>query len=239
MKRLHKIVAVFGVTIILSLLASPVFAGVAYITEFKAIPTDTTMSLTWVKAVGYTQTVIRSSATGYPSTPSDGTSVYTLYGVSYKQTGLIAGTTYYYTAWGYNGSSYSSDGTAAHVLMTTTASGGVNETLPTPAMDFAPTSPPTTTLTWFNTMQPFTGFLKSFEDSWGMATNTVPFTIGILILLFVGVGLYIRLKSPFVAICAVLVVDLGLIGLHLLPTYTVGVVLAFGVGVWALENIWI
>ena len=92
---------------------------------------------------------------------------------------------------------------------------------------------------WFAGLQPFSGFVQGFENAWGMATDTMPFTIGVLILLVVGILIYLKTKSPFVAIVADFAVDLGLVALGLLSPYTIGVVLAFGLGIWALENIWI
>jgi len=211
---------------------SPVF-----VTNLKAIPFPTTMSLSWVRAVGYSQTVIRYSTTTYPATIADGTLVYSGTGINYIQTGLTAGTTYYYTAWGYNGATYTSDASAAKVLMTTiVGTVPASTTIPTPSQP-TPSAPSSTN--WFAGLQPFSGFIKGFETSWGMNTDTMPFTIGIIILLVVGVGLYLKTKSPLIAIVADFVVDFGLIAMGLLSTWTVGVVIAFGLGVWALENIWI
>jgi hypothetical protein len=246
MKRLYKILLAITMVGILTLaIATPVLATTD-ITELKAIPTDTTMSLTWVKATGYLYTVIQCSTTAYPVTPLDGTRIYSGGGISYIQEAvdpsatplvpLTAGTTYYYTAWGYDGVNYTPDGSADKILMTTTAGAGTSDILTTPPY-VTPTEP--SSGGWFTGLQPFSGFVQGFEQSWGMKTDTMPFTIGILILLVAGVGIYLKTKSPFVAIVADFVIDLGLIGLGLLSTYTIGVVLAFGLGVWALENIWI
>ena len=211
-------------------------AGAGDINNLKAIPTDITMSLKWTKAVGYTSTVIQYSTSSQPVTPSDGINVYNGTGNNYKQTGLTAGTTYYYTAWGYTGSAYSADATADKIMMTTTAGGSIGDVLPTPpaVIPDAPSSKG-----WFAGLQPFSGFVQGFENAWGMATDTMPFTIGVLILLVVGILIYLKTKSPFVAIVADFAVDLGLVALGLLSPYTIGVVLAFGLGIWALENIWI
>jgi hypothetical protein len=233
---IRKILMMITVVILLSLATTTAVLAVVStnITEFKGIPTDTTMSLTWVKATGGTYTIIRYDTSGFPATPADGASVYSGIGISYIQTGLIAGTTYYYSAWGYDGVNYSSN--AIEIIMTTTASAGTSDVLTTPPYT-TPSSPSSTS--WFAGLQPFSGFMQGFEQSWGMSTDAIPFTFGILILLVAGIGIYLKTKSPFVAIVADFVIDLGLIGLGLLSSYTVGVVLAFGLGVWALENIWI
>ena len=242
MKRIRRILAVAAVTVILAMVASPVLATSLDITGFKAFYTDksdTQVSLLWVKS-SYARTIIRYSTTSYPATIADGTSVFTLgYSLitSYIQTGLTAGTTYYYSAWGWDGGiNYSPD--VANVMITTTANSGTSDVLPTPPVQ-TPTAIPTTPLAWFDGLQPFSGFVLTFEQSWGMQTNEMPFTMGILILLAVGIGLYLKTHSPLVAIVADFVVDFGLIALGLLSPYTIAVVLAFGLGVWALENVWI
>jgi hypothetical protein len=237
-----RIFAAVIVAIILSLvIVIPVFA-VAGVTSFSAIPADTTMSLKWVKATGYNYTLIRQSTTAYPVSPTggDGTTVYpsgsSTSAISFIVTGLTAGTTYYYTAWGYNGATYTADGSAAHAMMTTTAGAGTSDVLPTPPYD-VPTEPVSTG--WFDGLQPFSGFVLGFEQAWGMKTTMMPFTLGIIILLITGVGLYITTKSPLIAIVGDFTVDFGLIAMGLLSPYTLAVVLAFGLGVWGLENIWI
>jgi hypothetical protein len=210
--------------------------GVGGITNFKALPTDTTMSLKWTQAAGYTSTVIQYSTSSQPATPSDGTNIYNGTGNNYKQTGLTPGTNYYYSAWGYDGSNYSPITSDGEIMMTTKAGGSTGDVLPTPpaVIPDAPSSKG-----WFAGLQPFSGFVQGFENAWGMATDTMPFTIGVLILLVVGVGIYLKTKSPFVAIVADFAIDLGLVAMGLLSPYTIGVVLAFGLGIWALENIWI
>ena len=242
MRLVRRIFAAVIVVMILSLIyVIPVFAA-AYVTSFSAIPTDTTMSLKWVKATGYNYTLIRQSTTAYPASPigGDGITVYpsgsSTSAISFIVTGLTAGTTYYYTAWGYDGATYTADGTAAHVLMTTTAGAGTSDVLPTPPYT-APAEPSSTG--WFTGLQPFSGFVAGFEEAWGMKSTMMPFTLGIIILLATGIGIYITTKSPLIAIVGDFTVDFGLIAMGLLSPYTLAVVLAFGLGVWGLENIWI
>lgn len=243
MRIVRRIFAAVIVVMILSLIyVIPVFAA-AYVTGFSAIPTDTTMSLKWVKATGgYQYTLIRQSTTDYPVSPTggDGTTVYpdgvSTGAISVIVKGLVAGTTYYYTAWGYDGATYTADGTAAHVLMTTTAGAGTSDVLPTPPYT-APAEPSSTG--WFTGLQPFSGFVAGFEEAWGMKSTMMPFTLGIIILLATGIGIYITTKSPLIAIVGDFTVDFGLIAMGLLSPYTLAVVLAFGLGVWGLENIWI
>lgn len=204
------------------------------VTNLQAIPADTSITLNWSIATGSSSTIIRYSTTTYPTTYTSGTSAYSGNGVKYVLTGLTTGTTYYFSAWGFDGTNYSS--ASDTVVVTTTAGATAGGVLPTPPY-VTPTAPSSTG--WFAGLQPFSGFVQGFEQSWGMATDTMPFTFGILILLVAGIGIYLKTKSPFVAIVADFAIDLGLIALGLFSPYTIGVVLAFGAGVWALVNIWI
>ncbi len=57
------------------------------------------INLSWSKGSGAYYTMVRRSTTGYPTSPTDGTQVYYDIGTSYSDTGLTAGTKYYYSAW--------------------------------------------------------------------------------------------------------------------------------------------
>lgn len=70
----------------------------------------TQVDLTWTIGTGATKTVIRRKVGSYPANISDGTEVYNGTGTSYSNTGLTAGTAYYYSAWALQGTSnYSSN----------------------------------------------------------------------------------------------------------------------------------
>ncbi len=70
------------------------------VTSFTATPGNLDNDLAWTKGTGSSRTMIRSSTTGYPSTPTSGTQVYFDAGTSTTDTGLTNGLTYYYSAWG-------------------------------------------------------------------------------------------------------------------------------------------
>jgi len=58
--------------------------------------------LTWTKATGADTTCIQQKTGSYPTSVTDGTTVYNSSGSQYSDTGLTEGTTYYYRAWSYN-----------------------------------------------------------------------------------------------------------------------------------------
>jgi hypothetical protein len=93
--------------------------GVSPPSNLIAVPTDTSISLTWVKGSGSQYTMVRYSTGTYPATVTDGTALplTTLSGV--MMSGLTAGTTYYISAWGKSSTYYSA--TYTTVLSTTLA----------------------------------------------------------------------------------------------------------------------
>lgn len=68
-------------------------------TSFTATRGDTTVALSWVKASGATDTMVRRSTTGFPTTTSSGVLVYNGTGTSNTDTGLTNSQAYYYSAW--------------------------------------------------------------------------------------------------------------------------------------------
>jgi len=92
--------------------------------QIKTLPGDpsglsgTTISksqinLTWTKGAGASTTIIRRATGSYPTTVTSGTGVYSGSGTSTNDTGLDAGTTYYYRAWSREGASNDSSGTSS------------------------------------------------------------------------------------------------------------------------------
>jgi len=82
-------------------------AGLQPPTNFTATRGDTTVSLSWVKASGATNTLVRRSTTAYPTTTSSGVLVYNGIGISKTDTGLTNSQAYYYSAWSESDGVYS------------------------------------------------------------------------------------------------------------------------------------
>ena len=68
---------------------------------------ETSISFTWARGSGSSQTMIRYSTSGYPTGITGGTQVYLGTGTTYTHAGLSEGNTYYYSAWGENSGTYS------------------------------------------------------------------------------------------------------------------------------------
>lgn len=88
-------------------------------TNLIGYPEATSISLSWNKGAGTTNTLVRYSQTGYPTSITDGTQAYFGTGSTYTLTGLTSGKTYYFAVWGETGGDYSTD--YVTILMTTTA----------------------------------------------------------------------------------------------------------------------
>jgi hypothetical protein len=99
-------------------------------TNFKAIPSDTTVSLSWTRGAGTTISVIRVAYDDFPATSAAGFAVYNLGSSTYTHTGLTPGKTYYYAVWGQSGANESTN--PAEVMVTTLAAGTGGDALTDP-----------------------------------------------------------------------------------------------------------
>jgi hypothetical protein len=90
-------------------------------TNLIGYPESTSISLSWAKGTGSTNTMIRYGTTSYPATNASGTEAYFGPGSTYTIVGLASGKTYYISGWGESGGNFSS--TYTTLLMTTSASG--------------------------------------------------------------------------------------------------------------------
>jgi hypothetical protein len=99
--------------------------------NLQAIPSGTTISLSWATGAGASTTVIRGKIGGYPTSITDGTAIYSGSSNTATHSGLSVGTTYYYTAWGESGGGYST--TTATVLGTTGLAASATDVPATPS----------------------------------------------------------------------------------------------------------
>jgi hypothetical protein len=245
-----RILRASAIAVMMLLIAGMNVSALAtYVTNFIANSTSNSINLSWTKATGSTSTLIKYSTSSYPATTADGTSVsdalitknsFTFDGSDEAiPTTLLPGTTYYFSAWGYDGATYSA--TAANILITTTGVVTTGNNFPNPTMSNI-TSPgfvPTTSPTWYDRLQPFTGFTTWFLSDYDMPDNNKNYTGGTIILLVGGVVLYMVFKNMLIAIFFDLLLCGLLIKVGLQPWYSFAYVIVAGLGVWGLENQWI
>lgn len=209
-------------------------------------PTDTTMTLTWTIASGAVRTVIKYSTATYPATPADGILAYNGTGWQTTVTGLTAGTTYYFSAWGYDGGGVSSVN-AAHTVMNTLAvalpDGGVGTPSAPIPVPFVPSSAnATANITGFQ-LEPFTSMIRYFvtdnatsPGGLGMPENNAWETLAIGAIVVGGIGTYTKLKNFFIAYFVVLVFTTFFIALSLVQWWLAPIEMVIGLGIWALER---
>lgn len=235
MKRFYKRLLFSLVLGLIGMLFSlPVLAAVGDITIFTGKETPTTVALSWTKITTADAVLIRFSTTAYPTTTggADGTTIYLSTGNTFTHTGLTPGTNYYYSIWEFDGTLYSNN--EKRLLVTTPAGTTTGLVLPTPTMNMNPSAPSSTG--WFDSLQPFSGFVRDFAATWGVPGVNMGVILGAFLMLAVGLILYWKTKSPLVAVGADLAVNGLLIILTLLPVYSIGITLAFGIGIWALGD---
>jgi len=220
------------------LVVSIVLAAPGAVTDFVGMPTATTINLMWTPATSSNTTVIRYSTTTYPATVADGTSAYNDTGSYVEVDGLTAGTNYYFSAWGYDGSDY---GTVANLMVTTDSEVSANNTMPFPA----PTLPANIdadpdTSAW--DISPIDDILSYFSDptsahgGLGMPTNNfIMFLVGIFV---VGISLtsYIKWRSFFSSWFIALILCSFCAYLGVMQWLVVPFLFVFGVGVWSVQQ---
>jgi hypothetical protein len=161
----------------------PVLAAVpSDVTYAAANPSSTSVSLLWTPSSGATKTMVRYLTTGFPNDPTgvgDG-SILVYYNTSNNHvlTGLTAGTTYYFSFWGWNADGYSTN--PYEIPTTTTGVAPTGDPLPTPTVPSNMYQIPKSS-SWFDNLQPFSGAIAYFAADWGMPINNMMLAVSVVI----------------------------------------------------------
>ncbi len=161
-------------------------SGVYAPTNFGAIPQSTNISLSWTKGTGAAYTLIRYAMGTYPTVIGEGTSAYFGTGNSYQLTGLTSGRTYYFSAWGYTGGTYSAAYTT--VVTTTSAYTAGGSSLETPKADSSWVQTPDETK--ISNLPLLPGLVESNSDAYGVPLNMIWYFLWIMFAAGVGIVLY-------------------------------------------------
>jgi len=194
-------------------------------TNFKSFPEATKVLLSWTKGIGSTDTHIRYSEAGYPADNTSGTLVYSGSLGSYTHSGLTTGHTYYYSAWGRSGATYSDNHTT--VMATTLPDTGIGEGLPSPTIHSS----------WFGTPD-YTKFsdmplyytINRAADATGMPRNSFWFMGTLFGCLFASIVVFgiTRDGKPALIVLAVTIMAGALIGLMPLFMIALAVITFWG-----------
>ncbi len=224
------VIAVLGMTY--------VALAVGTIVDFRPVATDTTISLTWTKSLSTDNTVIRYSTTTFPATALVGTSAYSGTGSYTSLTGLTAGTTYYFSAFAYDGLGYSA---AKQLLVTTFVTVAENSTIPyaQPAIPVEAWQDPDTSA-W--SIHPIDDILTWFSDptyvhgGLGMPTDNLVMFLAGLAVTFITLYTYIKWRNFFTSWTIGLILSFFCVSLEIMQGYIIGLEIIVGAGVWAVEN---
>lgn len=238
MKKLSYIINLV-LLIMLILPTAIILAAPSSITDFVGIPTDTTIYLTWVRPSTANSTVIRYSSTTYPTTVSSGTEAYNGTAQYTSLSELTAGTTYYFSAWGYDGSDYSA--TATNLVITTYPSVADNSTIPisTPTIPSNVDEDPDTS-GW--SIYPIDVILDWFADpsaahgGLGMPVNNVVSFLSGLGTMIVSVGSYAKWKSFGTSWAIAMLICCGLASISAMQWLVPIFLLLTGLGVAAINR---
>lgn len=99
--------------------------------DLRAYPSATSVSLTWAKGAGATNSILRYKIGSYPADETDGTLVYNGTSASTSHTGLERGKTYYYAVWGESGGVYSTGNSETMATTLAAEAGGAGLDEPT------------------------------------------------------------------------------------------------------------
>lgn len=209
------------------------------ISDLIGVATDTTISLTWTKSASTDNTIIRQSTTTYPTTVADGTSTYNGTASYANITGLTAGTTYYFSAWGFDGSDYSA--TAANLAISTLPSISDNTSIPfSPSSLSLPANTDPDTSGW--SISPLDDILSYFADpsyahsGLGMPVNNVIMFIAGVAVTFLSLGSYIKWRSFWTSWAIAIILCSFFSSISIMQWMVVGFLILAGAGVWAIEK---
>ncbi len=238
MMKLRKLGIAIGLPLVALLLLATEVLAVGLITDFIGVATPTTISLLWTKSVSSDNTTIRYSTSSYPVFPDSGTSAYSGSGNYVTLSNLTAGTPYYFSAFAYDGFSYS---VAKQLSVTTLAPIAENSTIPFPTPSLPASTwqnPSTGGWSWY----PLDQIVAYFADptyahgGLGMPTdNLVMFIFG-LIVTGLGLWLYVKWHNFFAAYTVVFIASFFGVSIGVMQGYVIGMEILIGMGVWAVEH---
>lgn len=207
--------------------------AIADIQGISAYSKATSIILNWNIGDGASQTMIRASTSTYPSSTSDGTLVYLGNESSYQYTGLTVGTTYYFSAWGESGGSYSSN--AVTTIATTDAYELSDEVIVVDLSDIDSWTqePDGSGLT---KLEPFYTMVTGLSDSIGMPVNNVWLMTGTLFSFIVALGVWVVTKTPLAALVTAIACMLLCVVVGIMPSWIIILIAIISVGALLLPR---
>jgi hypothetical protein len=204
-------------------------SSVGNVSNVIAVPTDTTVNLSWVRGTGASETKVRFAINTCPSDNTTGTEIYSGTAATYIHTGLVSGTDYCYWLKGYDSvEGYSS--TAVIIHCTTLAGTTAVTTGTTPGLGEGFISDPDSTS--LQAKFPGDPVNKAIAESIEMPIDYFYFAGAMFLIILLCFGAFIISREPIApaAVCALCMAIGGWQGI--IPPY-----LAWGLGIIALAVI--
>lgn len=211
------------------------YSYISDVTIFYGYPSVTSIGLNWAIPSGASQVMVRVGSITYPTTYMEGTLVVQSSIGDYDYTGLTGGTTYYFSIWGLSGGTYST----GYKTLAVTTLGTTNEVSggSTIAAPVIPTN-------WVQT--PDASGLSKLEPIY-TAVNEVLTEMAIpngngwmigayIIIAIAGLGLLFKTHSAFGTVILVFLLMAGASAVHIIPGWSMLLLIPFAAGAWALEK---
>ena len=256
MKKCLGLAGTLAVFVLILVPCGIVYAAPSDIGTVMANPSSTSIVLTWIKAGGSNNTLVRYRTDTFPANTADGIQAYfstashvtvganvtgDTHAAGDNVSALTAGQAYYFSVWGESAGSYSP--TPFHLVMSTLAvpiaSGATDQpanTLPVPTLPAVINQTPATGA--FQ-LEPFTSIVNWFNNApggFGMPNAYAWESLVLLGVVGAGFATYTKVRNFFVAYAVVFVLTLFGIGAHLVQGWLLGVEIAVGAGVWGIEH---
>lgn len=206
--------------------------AVSNISKFFATPTDDSLSLGWVFGTGDTNALIMYRTDAFSANITDGTQVYFGTATSYNWQGLLSGQTYYMTAWGESGGTYSSNGT--QLAMTTGLAAAGGDSLETPSVPSEwnqPIDP-----SGFAGLGPIYTTINNFIQAWGVPASSGWAGVWLIAASLIGMGIWLKTDKLFLGAMVVTLLMLGGVMFHVATIQPLLVMVFVDLGVYAIER---
>jgi len=199
--------------------------------NFKAIPSSTSIDLSWVKGVGASRTLVKYSFTNYDEATmfTDGIQLYFSSGSGAEHTGLSPGTIVYYWAWGEGDGTYS-DGVSLSSVTSAGSSGSADvASPPEPGNWFISTD-----YTTMSNFEPFFTAINNIADELGMPYNTIWMLAALIFCVLLPYAVFNFSNQNVLAAGVTMIICMAVVSAqHLIPLYVMflSLVVLLGVGI--------
>jgi hypothetical protein len=197
--------------------------------NFKAIPSSTSIDLSWVKGVGASRTLVKYSFTNYDEETmfTSGIQLYFGSGSGTEHTGLSPGTIVYYWAWGEGDGTYS-DGVSLSSVTTAGSSGSADVTAPPePGNWFISTD-----YTTMSNFEPFFTAINNIADELGMPYNTIWMLAALIFCVLLPYAVFNFSSQNVLAAGVTMIICMAVVSAqHLIPLYVMFLSLVVLLGV--------